>query len=123
MIFCVHAFTIRLESLSAGMLSGSLTLIILSSIKRISNGEPLNLGITVMLIKNLISGYVSEDKEIFTAQTIDSLINLNGENETEQLTYDLVSILKENSVNVLPDYEYRAVAKIIFRAVKALKTN
>lgn len=111
----------RVETLSLGLLSGSLSLVALTLIKKISLGQLPDASVTVILIRSLINGFICEDLELTTAQNIDNLIFNSDTTETDTITEKLSALLKENSVTVLSDIEYRTVSKIILKAVKALK--
>ncbi len=118
MIFVCKAFEINTNSLYAGMLCGSMSLIIGGALARIKKGKPLSVSQTVLLIESILSGFVHNESLTQTATSVEGLIA-----ETEDAT-DLDGIankIKENSVEGIDDGEFIRLAKLIITAIFSSK--
>ena len=113
MIFVSKAFTFNEQTLYAGILAGSLSLIINGIINRIRKGKPLTVSQTVLIIEGIISGYVSEENLSATARALDEHISV----EQEPSASTIAQIIKSNSDMRLTDEDYLAIAKLILTAV------
>ena len=74
MIFVLKAFTFKEQTLYAGILSGSLSVIITSIINRIKKGKPLTVSQTVLIIEGILNGYVLDKNLSSTAKTLEDEI-------------------------------------------------
>ncbi|MBQ8427350.1 MAG: hypothetical protein IJX16_06310 [Clostridia bacterium] len=119
MIFVLHGFTFSAGTFSAGVLSGSLSVIITASVYKLKNGKPISANAEILLIENLLSNYVKADLISYTASTIKSI--LDGENEDkEQQIFD--TVLK-NSDTEINSVELKVMVALIIKAVMAVKTK
>ena len=114
MIALSKAFTVTVESVYAGLLSGSLSLVITSIGKRIAKGKPLSVTTTAMLIEGIISGYVREDALSQTASKVDTLIS---DNKAKDNHNEIVALLKQNSEDSVSEEQLQTLAGLITRAV------
>ena len=114
MIFISKAFTLKEQTFYAGILSGSLSVIIVSIFNRIKKGKPLTVSQTVLIIEGIISGYVKDDLLSSTAKALDEHI-LSPESSVSAQT--VAEIIKSNSDERLTDDDYLAIAKLILTAV------
>ena len=120
MIFISKAFTINAQSFYAGLLSGSLSLVITSIINRIKKGKPLTVSQTVLIIEGILSGYVHEQNLSSTARALEEEITLKGDTTSPDV---VANIIKSNSDMRLTDEDYFAIAKLILTAVIENRKN
>jgi len=114
MIFVSKAFTFKKNAFYAGVLSGSLSVVIVSSIDRIKRGKPLSLSTTAMLIESIITGYVIEENLQRVALDIEKTI------ATETDAHDTVSkILLNNSLSEITEQDRANLTTLIITAVRA----
>lgn len=120
MIFVLHAFDFRIESLYAGLLSGSLSAIISSAINRLNKGKSIGTSATVLLIESILEGYI--DTNYITKIAV--------EIEKELITKADISLLEENIIKKLKNassdisaYELSRLAKLILSAVSSIKKS
>jgi len=117
MIFVSKAFVFSSDALIAGLLCGSLSTIVKSAIFRISKGKPLPVNATVLLIENLISGYVTD--AYATAVSLESLVD---EDKTLEEQCDAIAnVIKENANKSIEEDELTVITTLIIQAVKTLK--
>ena len=116
MIFVLNAFTFTKGTFSAGILSGSLSIIMSSSIYKLKNGSGLTTDVIYLLIESLISDYVNKDTLCTTTNLIKNLIESDGESKEERIT----STLKDNS-SIATETELKALSCLIIKAVTSLK--
>ncbi len=118
MIFVCKAFEINVNSLYAGMLCGSMSLIIGGALSRIKKGKPLSVSQTVLLIENILTGFVHSENLTQTATSVENLIA-----ETEDATdADVIAqTIKENSVEGIDESEFIRLAKLIITAIFSAK--
>ena len=116
MIFVIKSFNFSLGTFSAGFLSGSLSIVITSSVYKLKSEKPINVNAVAMLIESLISDYVSSDALYSSVNVIKDIIDnaeINAEEQVEE-------ILILNSVNKT-ELEIKAISALIVKAVSAVK--
>ena len=112
MIFLTRTFAFRETAFYAGILAGSLSAVILSSINRISRGKPLSLSATALIIESIISGHVAEEKLMNTVLEIEKIV------KKDDCTHEqILSVLKEQSIDG-NDERFVNLSKLIISAVK-----
>ncbi len=114
MIFVCNAFVINVNSIYAGMLCGSMSLIIGGALSRIKTGKPLSVSQTVLLIESLLTGYVHNDNLTSTALEVESLI-ADDENGTDE--NGIAQVIKQNSVDGLTESDFIRLSKLIITAI------
>lgn len=117
MIFVAHAFTITINSCYAGLLSGSLSILITEICIRISKGKPLSLSTTAMLISSLIRGYVSEKNLSSTALALEKLFK---ENKDSAPIDKVTKVISKNAEPILDDEEIESLARLIITSVSSM---
>ena len=117
MIFVSKAFVFSSDALIAGLLCGSLSSIVKSAVLRISKGKPLPVSATVLLIENILSGYVTD--AYATAVSLENLVN--EEKALEEQCDNIACIIKENANKTIEEDELTVLTTLIIKAVKTLK--
>ena len=118
MIFVCHAFKINANSIYAGMLCGSMSLIIGGALARIRLGKPLSVSQTVLLIESLLIGFVQTENLTSTATTIENLI---ADTEDDTNPSVIANAIKLNSVDGIDESEFIRLAKLIITAIFSSK--
>lgn len=117
-LFVLKDFSFRRETLYAGLLSGSLSAVISSSIRKIKAGKPLGASATVLLIENILQGYIASDRLTQTAIEIESaLLDDSNELSSEQQVIDKITYNCPDISNTNVIY----LSKLIISAVKNIK--
>ena len=120
MIFVIKAFSFNESAFYAGLLSGSLSAVIVSSIMRIRRGKPLSLSTTALLIESIITGYVREENLTAVAKGIEEIL---AENLLQPDQDRLINFIKENSESEFSDEELNGLTQLIINAVKSQEKN
>ena len=118
MIFVVKAFYFNTEVVYAGLLSGSLSVIIKETIKKLISGKRINLSTTALLIEGLINGYVKNDALSSTAVLIENIIN--KKDDQTKTTESIFATLKDNSTDI-DEQDLLSLAALIIAAVTAIE--
>lgn len=121
MIFISKALCFKPDAFYAGVLSGSLSRIFYSAIKKFFEGKPSCCSAVKLLIEGLIDGVVHENNLSATAISIEKLFAI----ETEQLSLkeQIANILAVNAVKPFSLDEFESVALLIIQAVNILKNG
>ena len=119
MIFVTKVFALTRQSLYLGLLCGSLSVIVCTTIRKIVSGKSLNLSQTVLLIEGLINGFVNESYLTATALKLDKILSQNHSEEI--LTNNVTNTLKDNAHSHFSDDDLMRLAILIIRSVNALK--
>ncbi len=119
-IFVSGAFSINLNSLYAGMLCGSMSLIIGGALARIKKGKPLSVSQTVLLIESILTGFVQAESLSRTATDVEGLIADTAEN-TDAIS--IAETIKENSAPDIDESEFLRLAKVIITAIFSAKNQ
>ena len=120
-LFVLKAFEIRTQTLYSGILSGSLSMILSSAFKRISEGKSIGGSATRLLIESLIEEYVSANSITATAIAIEKLFNDSSicENKIEKIK----DVIAANANCVIDQDELLSVAKLIIQSINALNNE
>ncbi len=118
MIFVSHAFILSLNGVYAGILCGSVSLIINGIVNRIKKGKPLSVTQTVLLIEAIISGYVQAEALNATARSVENILKEQAESASLD---EIASMLQLNSDKECSYDEYLKVAELIMTAVFSKK--
>ncbi len=118
MIFVSKAFSVNVNSLYAGILCGSLSLIIGGALARITKGKPLSVSQTVLLIESILAGFVHAENLNRTATEVENLIADTEENTDAD---SIANTIKQNSVEGIDDSEFLRLAKLIITAIFSTK--
>ena len=118
MIFVLKAFTFTNESLYAGILSASLSVILSSSLKKIFQGKPFNTNKPILLIEGILERYISQSCLSQTAYIIEEIL-LNCQDETEQ-ERQVENAIKDNGDESIVE-EASHLTKLIIQAVSSIK--
>ena len=116
-IFVEGTFSLKKEIFYGGILSGSLSAIISSCLKKILNGKSIGVSATVLLIEGILEGYIESHLLTKTAIQIELALSLEDSEKTEQqvvqtITYNCSSLSAEQILSL---------AKLIISAVKQVK--
>ena len=104
----------------AGILSGSLSTVIRSAIRRIGQGKSIGASATILLIESLLRGYVDENSISATAVLIDEILS-KREDLNEDLVEKTTNVLINNANKTSSKEQIESVASLIVNSVKALK--
>lgn len=117
-VFVLKDLSFRQETLYAGLLSGSLSVIISSSIKKIKAGKPLGASATILLIESLLQGHIADENLSQTATEIESaLLNETNQHLAEQQVIDKIT----NSCPDISNANAISLSKLIVSAVNNVK--
>lgn len=121
MIFISNAFIFTEQAFTAGILSGSLSIIMNSLIIKIKRSEFIGLSTTALLIEGLLDGVVPETCLAATAVAVENIISdTERDKEIEELANEIAEILKLNTDKQMNEAELKNTAKMIIQAVNSL---
>ena len=119
-IFVCNEFMIKTDALYAGILSGSLSIIICKSVKKIASGKPLTFSATVLLIEGILQEYISENKVFDVAIKLDKLLSSNDKSNPNK--ENVINELKLHAEN-LSESELSHLADLLIVATKTVKAS
>jgi hypothetical protein len=117
MVFVVGGFVFSKGTLSAGILSGSLSIIITSSIYKLKNGKPISLDNKSVLIEHILTGFISQELLKATVTEIISIINSEIIDKEQVIT----ETISNNSQAQMEIAEIKALSSLIVKAVSSVK--
>lgn len=115
MLFVSRAFIFHENTMYAGLLSGSLSAVIVSSVMRIKRGKPLSISTTALLIESIITGYVREDNLTTVAKGIEEIVVKNSSDPDADA---LELFIRQNIKDNFSDEELKGLTQLIITAVK-----
>lgn len=118
-IFVCRAFVFSADAFSAGILSGSLSVIITSSFYKIKSGKPIAVNAVAIIIESLIAGYVNDSVLSTTANLIGDILDKEPDLALEKVT----ETITENSSTPISAIELKSVSSLIIKAVTAIKNR
>ena len=118
-IFVEGAFCFKKEVFYGGILSASLSAIISSALNKISQGKPIGVSATVLLIEGILESYIESNLLTNTALEIEQALILEDSEKKEQqvidtITYNCSSLSNDEIINL---------TKLIITAVKEVKKS
>ena len=120
-VFVLHSFSYRSESLYAGILAGSLSTIISCAITRIIQGKTIRVSATALLIERLIKDFVCEDRLCQVVNMIENIIlSSNDENAWEEQVKEL---LTAHSTENVDKTQINDIAVLLINSVNSLKNE
>ena len=125
MLFVTKSFEFNDSTFFSGILSGSLSVIFTSSVKKFMRGEITTLSSKrALLIEGLIEGTVPSCKISATALILEELIvthSTTGEDKNEDIMHQISSIIKERASENISDLEIYSLSELILKTVKSFK--
>ena len=123
-VFVKGAFTLSEDTFLSGILSGSLSIILVKAVESVKSGKAIK-SPAVTVIEHLLEGVVCNDALSATAIAVESLIiSLENKGDNEQFNKDalisIVQIIKENSDKEHSESDLTAIATLILNAVSVL---
>lgn len=121
MIFVIGEFRFSESAFAMGLISGSISLVIKSIVTKLITGKGINFNPTVMIIEQLILGYVANESITKTAVLIAEIIfnEINEEETKRQIVEALVNNSKEEHLNE----ELVSLADLIHSSIKNLNED
>ena len=118
MIFVICEFRFSESAFAMGLVSGSISLVIKSIVAKIISGKAINFNPAVMIIEQLILGYVASESITKTAVLISEIIfNEISEEESKQ---KIVETIKTNAQVEYINDELVSLADLIHSSIKNL---
>lgn len=117
MIFVLHNFTFSPGTFSAGILSGSLSIVLTTSVYKLKSGKPISINAETMLIEHILSSFVSAELISNTATEIKAILDENNQDLEEQI----IQCITKNCQSEINSIELKAMATLMIKAVKAIK--
>ena len=100
-------------------MSGSLSIIIKVTINKLLSGQKLPQSETAIVITGLIEGHVKRDSVSDVANLIEGIFTENSDGITEcEIISKIALTIQQNSQS---EYDFHALATVIFASVKKLK--
>lgn len=124
--YCVYdaismgVFMLREQAFYAGILSGSLSIAISSTVNKISTTKSLGINTSIFIIQSLIKNLVKSSNLTTTAISLENLIAQNNDDE-QGLINAVKEVLKTNSDDTICDDELFKVAYLLVQTVLSLK--
>ena len=122
MIFALKAFAFSDNSFYAGVLSGSLSVLIKKTALKIAQGKNVGISATALLIEGLLSEYVSDGALTETARVLEKILLSENLDENDAVNQVLLTI-KEKVNGERSESELTHLAKLIVSAVRSFCDN
>ncbi len=109
--------------LVSGLVTGTISIVISITVKKISNGESVTINPAVLLLEGILDGLVEDNKKTEVLQKIDfvlSTIGIDGLDDSE-LFEKIESIIKDNANSLLKENDLTAIVEIIIKTIKSEK--
>ncbi len=116
-IFIEKALRLKTDTFYAGILCGSLSLIITSAVKKISSGKNLPFNAVALLIESLLESYFSGNALVDAVKVVEGVLN----NQTDDLETHVGVALKNLEGTKISEDEIIKLSYTIVKAVNALK--
>ena len=125
MVFVINSFTLRIESIYAGVLCGSLSAIIVSLISKIKKGEPIPLSATTLLIERILRSYLNKESATTTALILEKLFDSAEEQKDgfKITATDVSDAIKRETDEQLSDGDLYYLSMLIFNSVTEFKKS
>ncbi len=121
MIFVARKFTFSESAFAMGLVSGSISLVIKSIALKLFSGKGINFNPAVMIIEQLILGYVANESITKTAVLIAEII-FNEINEEESKRQIVEAIINSSQTEYSSD-ELVSLADLIHSSIKNLNED
>lgn len=110
------------EVISAGIMSGSLSVAVRVIVNRLLKGQPLPKNKQALIITGLIEGYVDQNNVTTSVEFIQKFFDEgNCAMEDNEIITQIALHLSQNSQNGFTDGDMTALATLIFASVKQTK--
>lgn len=110
------------QLLSAGLMTGCLSLVIKVIINRVLKGEKLPDSKLALLISGLIEGQVEKERVIEVANLIEKITLETGEIKTEcEIICEIEIVLSKHALKTVTEQQIKALATLIFASVNQTK--
>ncbi|MBO7345495.1 MAG: hypothetical protein J6U92_06125 [Clostridia bacterium] len=124
MYFVINSFALRVESVYAGVLCGSLSAIIVSVINKIKKGEPIPLSATTLLIERILRGYLTKESATTTALILEKLFDRAETQNGDKITAnDVSNAIKEQVSDQISENDLYHISTLIFHSVNEFKKS
>lgn len=117
MVFVVGGFAFSKGTFSAGILSGSLSVIITSSIYKLKSGKIISFDSKTVLIEHILTGIVKQELLKATITEIIAIIDSQGIDKEQVITETISKNLQEQ----MELTEIKALSTLIVKAVSSVK--
>ncbi len=121
MIFVLKSFEFSTQSVYAGLLSGSLSVVIASILRKIAGGKPLNVSQTVLLIEGLLHGFISDNLITKTAIEVEKVLLSNCAEEV--ISEQVKNTILMNANDTISNDQLLNLSHVIVKAFNMLNTN
>lgn len=123
MIFIKGQFIFTSEALYTGLLSGSLATVFTALTNKIKSGEDFSLDASVILIEEILSGYLVGENKKLAVQTIIDILNEPINKERTQLLEEVCAVIKKYSADGFSHTEILAISELIVQTAYSFKIN
>lgn len=118
MIFVIGEFKLSESAFAMGLVSGSISLVIKSIVLKIISGKAIRFNPAVMIIEQLILGYVASESITKTAVLISEIIL--SEISEEESKQKIIETIKTNAQDEYINDELVSLADLIHTSIKNL---
>jgi hypothetical protein len=117
MVFVIGGFAFSKGTFPAGILSGSLSVIITSSMYKLKSGKPISLDNKSVLVEHLLTGFIKQELLKSTATEIIAILD----DETMDKEHAITEKISQNTQEQMSVAEIKALSSLIVKAVISVK--
>ncbi len=119
-IFITKGFSLTIETVYAGLISGSLSTVISCALNKISSGNSVS-NVVKLLIEGILDGLTFKHSLHATVRSLEKLFASEFEDAT--LKEQIINIIAESVINPLSEEEFEQIALLIIHSIKALDVD
>ena len=119
-VFIKKSFSLTLETIYAGLISGSLSTVISCALNKISCGNTVSNAVK-LLIEGILDGLISKHSMHATVNSLEKLFASEFEDTT--LKEQIINIIAESVITPLSDEEFEKLALLIIHSIRALNAE
>ena len=116
-IFITKSFSLSIETVYAGILSGSLSTVFSCALNKITSGNSVSSAVK-LLIEGILDGLISKQAMHATVSSLEKLFA--SEFEYSTLKEQIINIIAEGVIRPLSDDEAEQLAILLIHSIKAL---
>ncbi len=122
-IFVSHKFIFTVEAFSTGVISGSLATLFIAFINKYKSGEDFELDATVILIDELLGGYLSGKNRKLALSAITAILGDSNISEDKKRLDEVCAVIKKYSADGFSQAEILALSELIIQTAKSIRQD
>ncbi|MBQ3116451.1 MAG: hypothetical protein IJC07_05430 [Clostridia bacterium] len=119
MIFISKAFTFKETAFIGGVVCGSLAVIFKALINKLKRGDSTTNSAVGLLLEGILEGIIPKSQLGVVVASLEQIFSSDQKSQ-DQLLEEVELLIREKSIKKITDSDARAIADMIYKAVKGL---